>query len=301
MLSVIYFLTVLSIVPGEVATEFRKGWQRTMCYKRVLLPVPADDIGVYLFNKDHYNYKINISNLEGIEVEDCYRIRIVIHGFEQQYEDILPLIDEYIHAMPKYTIIGLKWTKFIKDYHLTFTSLKTIGLKVEHIISRLETAFKTSAEYFHFLGFGLGAHILGHAGRRHYPAKFGVIVGLDPTASGFDEDLKGDRAMMLGADCAIVVRIIHTNAAQFGVRRPMGHMDFYINGGFLQPGCPDSTIHQCSHLRVMDYIKELIKKKNCYDAYHCASIYDLYYNHECQVIPRKRLVYDIFEVAKDVK
>lgn len=61
------------------------------------------------------------------------------------------------------------------------------------------------------------------------------------------------------------------------------------------------TILECSHLRVMDYIKEFIKKKNCYDAYHCASIYDLYYNHECQIIPRKRLVYDIFEVAKDVK
>lgn len=63
--------------------------------------------------------------------------------------------------------------------------------------------------------------------------------GLDPTISGWNEDKKEDRENMLNKDCAKFVRIIHTDGERYGVRYPMGHADFYMNGGFYQPGCKE--------------------------------------------------------------
>jgi hypothetical protein len=36
---------------------------------------------------------------------------------------------------------------------------------------------------------------------------------------------------------ASFVDVIHTNTWFIGVARPVGHVDYYPNGGLLQPGC----------------------------------------------------------------
>lgn len=64
-------------------------------------------------------------------------------------------------------------------------------------------------------------------------------VGLDPAGPAFDS-----RPLPAGLNptCADLVDVIHTNGPRFlvfglGSLRPVGHIDFYPNGGSKNPGC----------------------------------------------------------------
>lgn len=60
------------------------------------------------------------------------------------------------------------------------------------------------------------------------------ITGLDPAKPLFIL-AKNDRK--LGKDDAEFVDVIHTDVLQKGILSTAGHADFYVNGGYEQPGC----------------------------------------------------------------
>lgn len=61
-----------------------------------------------------------------------------------------------------------------------------------------------------------------------------VVSGLDPACVLFDSSTRG-RLDKTDADFVIV---IHTTAGYLGYEDPLGHVDFYPNGGKTgQPGC----------------------------------------------------------------
>lgn len=59
-------------------------------------------------------------------------------------------------------------------------------------------------------------------------------VGLDPAMPGFTFARKDSK---LDSGDAELVDVIHTNAFIQGTIEPSGHVDFYMNGGVVQPGC----------------------------------------------------------------
>lgn len=63
-------------------------------------------------------------------------------------------------------------------------------------------------------------------------------LGLDP-ALPFFASLNND--WKLDATDARFVDVIHTSAGTFGKIEPSGHVDFYINGGYVQPQCINRT------------------------------------------------------------
>lgn len=63
--------------------------------------------------------------------------------------------------------------------------------------------------------------------------KLTVFLGLDPASPFFDND----PGSSLDATDATFVDVIHTSAGFLGQPGPIGHADFYPNGGSQQPGC----------------------------------------------------------------
>ena len=76
-----------------------------------------------------------------------------------------------------------------------------------------------------------------------------ILSGLDPAEPHFS---KTDPIVRLDPTDADFVDVIHTDAGPFlsgglGIFEPVGHVDFYPNGGIEQPGC---------HAGVLSYVKK---------------------------------------------
>lgn len=68
-----------------------------------------------------------------------------------------------------------------------------------------------------------------------------TILGLDPAGPRWR-----DNANALNRNCAVYVESIHTNGGDYGINDAISHVDFYPNGGQIQPGCWTAV---CSHGR----------------------------------------------------
>ncbi|KAI5636171.1 lipase domain-containing protein [Phthorimaea operculella] len=64
----------------------------------------------------------------------------------------------------------------------------------------------------------------------------------------------GSRLFRLGRDDAHVVQVIHTNAGFLGETGLVGHADFCVNGGRLQPGCHGHLMHRLKDSHVVQVI-----------------------------------------------
>lgn len=105
---------------------------------------------------------------------------------------------------------------------------------LEFLGSETEVSFND----VHIVGHSLGAHIAGYVGD-NASRKLGRITGLDPARPAFEIPYLRDIEDRLDSTDASFVDVIHTCAGGAGFLRPIGHADFYPNGGtFRQPGCP---------------------------------------------------------------
>lgn len=98
----------------------------------------------------------------------------------------------------------------------------------------------------HVIGFSLGAHVAGCAGQvvKNRGRMLGRISGLDPASPLFRRQLLREAAQKLDAGDARFVDVIHTDGGAlwtdgFGLLGPLGHVDYFPNGGRQQPGCSD--------------------------------------------------------------
>lgn len=127
---------------------------------------------------------------------------------------------------------------------------------------------------FHLMGFSMGAHVVGIAGSSITKGKLARITGLDPSVRVF-QDL--DATKRLDAGDALFVDVIHTNKTL----TPMGHVDFYPNGGDVQPGCAETIPRACcDHCRVVSLMAESITTDVGFRSLQCDS-YENFQNGVC--------------------
>lgn len=68
------------------------------------------------------------------------------------------------------------------------------------------------------------------------------------------------------------MQVIHTNANGLGLAEPLGHADFYPNGGSEQPGCRTLDLFSngvCSHARSIYLLAESINSKVAFQGIKC--------------------------------
>ena len=152
----------------------------------------------------------------------------------------------------------------LPNYVQAAANTQLVGKQIAHLINIINQHLNFEAKDYHLIGFSLGAHVAGFAGAE--VQNISRITGLDPASPLFEG--YSVRARLDPSD-AKFVDVIHSNGDSFlkgkwfftyqcktlnsknnliiitnfsfqgglGSFSPMGHIDFYPNGGRVQVGC----------------------------------------------------------------
>ncbi|XP_036205521.1 phospholipase A1 member A isoform X1 [Myotis myotis] len=187
--------------------------------------------------------------------------KLIIHGFRAlgtKPSWIEKLIGALLRAADA-NVIAVDWVYGSTGaYFSAVENVVKLGLKISSFLSKL-LVLGVSESSIHIIGVSLGAHVGGMVGH-FYKGQLGWITGLDPAGPEYTRASLEER---LDAGDALFVEAIHTDTDNLGIRIPVGHVDYFVNGGQDQPGCP-TFIHAgysyliCDHMRAVDlYISAL--------------------------------------------
>lgn len=199
--------------------------------------------------------------------------KIYIHGWIQNYKVASIIVERY--AAKDVNIIVVDWSKHSGCEYLHVVSY--VIKNVAHILSKFicelyEIGF--SPNKLHIIGHSFGAHIAGLASAPLGNRKVFRITGLDPSKIPFDMFPAKDRLNTLSAKFIDVIR-----TSIFGSTLNVGHVIFYPNGGFNQPGCKGLLRALCDHGKSVTYYAESIDTKTGFFAHKCLRNFAFRNNH----------------------
>ncbi|XP_022822130.1 lipase member H-A-like [Spodoptera litura] len=171
-------------------------------------------------------------------------------------------------------VIVLDWNRLANQIYTTARAgTAEVGRGLGRFIVWL-VGLGMSYDRVHLVGFSLGGHLVGNAGRET-GSRVRRITALDPAGPFWDND-----SNRLVRTDARYVEVIHTEITFTGFRDLCGDADFYPNGGSSMPGC-SLTIRplSCSHGRAYEYMASSVKYNHLL-ANQCGSLNDAI-NNRC--------------------
>ncbi|XP_055319678.1 pancreatic triacylglycerol lipase-like isoform X2 [Sitodiplosis mosellana] len=211
---------------------------------------------------------------------------IVAHGWKSSTssDTVQNIKDNYLKT--RYcNVIAVDWTELASNnfYFTPARQTREVGKYIAEMIDFLCTEKGADINKFHLIGHSLGSHAVGYAGMYTKSGKIPRITGLDPAKPMFENMSDNDGS--LDKSDAEFVDIIHSCAGVLGYTKPLGHVDFYPNGGRAsQPGCRGifkELLEACSHGRSHQYFAASILKENVFTGYPCTS-YESYRTGTCK-------------------
>ncbi|KAM6997569.1 inactive pancreatic lipase-related protein 1-like [Tautogolabrus adspersus] len=252
--------------PQQIGTRFLLYTQRNRYYQEI----KADKT-------------IEATNYSGLR-----KTRFIIPGYLEKGDEDWP--QETCKVMVSWENVNcvvVEWKKGVKTrYSQAANNGRVVAAQVANMMTFLMGNYKQKAEKFHIIGHGIGAHMAGDVGNR-IPG-LARITGLDPTEPYFKDT---DAAVRLDTSDALFVDVIHTDGLPFdsklglGMTQPVGHIDFYPNGGELMPGCSANRgkptdldafwegtkkFDPCNHVRSYQYYSESIVKPKGFVGFPCS-------------------------------
>lgn len=216
------------------------------------------------------------------------RIIILIHGFTNDRTSpwLYDYKDAFMETDPSNVII-VDWGlgAQMPFYNNATANTRLVGKQTCLLIKDLLNVYFDSdwrKIHIYCIGHSLGAHTCGYASNL-CATEFDRITGLDPAGPLYEGQ---DSRVRLDPGDAIFVDAIHTNAGKsyngaLGIIQPVGHVDFYVNGGGQQTGCPSlfgaifggdaANAAACNHNRVRPIFHESILSHCPYTAFKCDS------------------------------
>ncbi|XP_076044501.1 pancreatic triacylglycerol lipase-like isoform X3 [Oratosquilla oratoria] len=216
--------------------------------------------------------------------------KIIIHGFldAPSASWMVDMVSALL-SMGTFNVFTVNWSGGSRAlYSQAVANTRVVALEVALLITTLKHYANLQLADVHIIGHSLGAHTAGYVGER-VPG-LGRITGLDP-AEPFFQHLPP--MVRLDPSDAAFVDVIHTDSDSifslgYGLQQPVGHLDFYPNGGRNQPGCdtlyrvPLTAFKQgldaanrelvaCSHNRAPKLFVDAVINPCPYTAFTCPS------------------------------
>lgn len=123
-------------------------------------------------------------------------------------------------------------------YLQAVANLPIVGRCTAQLLDAIIANTSFRLDDIHVIGFSLGAQMAGMISQHMRAGKLRHVTGLDPAKPLFVFANDAKRLSKMDAD---FVDVIHTDVLQRGMLQPVGHADFYVNGGIEQPGCQYQT------------------------------------------------------------
>ncbi|XP_063250133.1 phospholipase A1 member A isoform X2 [Prinia subflava] len=208
--------------------------------------------------------------------------KIIIHGFRAlgtKPSWIEGLVQAILHTS-QVNVIAVDWVYGSTGaYPSAVENVTQLALAISQFISKL-LALGVSGTSIHIIGVSLGAHVGGLVGHFH-GGRLGRITALDPAGPKYTRASPEER---LDPGDALFVEAIHTDADNFGIRIPVGHIDYFVNGGKDQPGCPrfisaGYNFLICDHMRAVHLYISALSHPCPIVGFPCASHQDFLNGH----------------------
>ncbi|XP_059468539.1 lipase member H-like [Neocloeon triangulifer] len=245
---------------------------------------PYSQITFYLFTRFNPSVanQIYVGDLNGANFDPAKSTKFLVHGFAAQAFNSWPLdMKDAFLALEDCNVITVDWAGLAAapDYVAARANARPTGEYLAEMYFFLE-GLGLSFDSMHCVGKSLGCHVCGFSGKAVLNETLnliGRISGMDPALPLFDIDRPENR---LSIEDAALVDIMHTCGGVLGFEKPLGHIDFFPNGGVpVQPGCSPDITGNCSHSRAESFYIESIPLNN-FRAVQCES-WELYLTGAC--------------------
>ncbi|XP_047508860.1 vitellogenin-3-like isoform X1 [Pieris napi] len=199
-------------------------------------------------------------------------------------KETLAIVDAYMKYKKDNPInfILLEWEKeaasdtvgYIIQYSTTgIHNAKKIGCLLGDALMEL-SEHGLDLDKVHLIGHSLGAHLVGHAGKRTQQkgTQLPRITGLDPAGPLFTDPI--NLVVGLESTDAFFVDVLHTNPQRLGTSDSIGDVDIWANCDLeYQPGCSESK-DSCSHVQAAIYFAESVNYPSSLPAVSAESCHD---------------------------
>lgn len=176
--------------------------------------------------------------------------------------------DAYLQ-FANFNVIVVDWSAGAEtvNYIAARNRVGAVGAVTFQILQQLNRVHGVSPQDVTVVGHSLGAHAAGFVGKSQVGAmRLGNVVALDAALPLFHEDRPAERVTETDA---IYVESHHTNGGLLGFDVPIGHANFYPNGGSSQPGCGVDVAGSCAHARAVEFFAESINSPTGFWARQC--------------------------------
>ncbi|XP_045101019.1 pancreatic triacylglycerol lipase-like isoform X2 [Portunus trituberculatus] len=207
----------------------------------------------------------NLTNLKASPLKSNRTTHVLYHGFSN--DGLIAWIRDAKTAILKQcdcNIITVDW-KLLAAAPWYFSAVSNVYKTAKHTASLLDWMageVGLMPKQLHITGHSLGAHCAGLTGKYIKTGLASRVTGLDPAGPLFYFVSNDKRLYKTDAE---FVDVLHTNGGSIikgecGLTEPLGHVDYYPNGGQHQPGCllgeglevfeyVDLLKGACSHMR----------------------------------------------------
>ncbi|CAH0602331.1 unnamed protein product [Chrysodeixis includens] len=187
----------------------------------------------------------NVQSVQNSNFNGRARTAVLMHGFAGSVTSGFNtvLVPAFL-AAGDFNVIVLDWSAGSSWGPRAIEAGQAAG----RFINWLNSITGSTPNLYTVVGYSVGGHGAGIIART-INGNVGYVVGCDPAD-------RWDNQWLFRQSDGLYTEVIHTNVGNIGIQQPLGHVDFYPNGGRNMPGCMTAM---CDHYRSYYYFGESLR------------------------------------------